>query len=49
MITSLEKLMQVTIDEVSMVGPDSVNTINRRCAIIKHKDPSDHDFGKFQY
>ena len=46
MITSLEKLMQVTIDKVSMVGPDSVNTIIRRCAMIKHRDPSDQDFGK---
>ena len=46
MIASLEKLMQVTIDEVSMVGPDDVNTVNRRCAMIKHRDPSDQDFGK---
>ena len=46
MITSLEKLMQVTIDKVSMVGPDSINTINRRYAMIKHRDPSDQDFGK---
>ena len=45
-IASLEKLMQVTIDKVSMVGPDDVNTVNRRCAMIKHRDPSDQYFGK---
>ena len=46
MQTRLNRLQQVTIDEISMLGAKHFNWINNRCAMVKSRHPNSQDFGK---
>ena len=46
MIASLGKLQLLVIDEVSMVGRNHFEMVNKRCSMIKHRNCNDLDFGK---
>ena len=37
--------MQVTVDEISMVGTQILNLVNDRCCMVKYKNPEGKDFG----
>ena len=45
MWTRLHRLMQVTVDEISMVGTQILNLVNDRCCMVKYKNPEGKDFG----
>ena len=45
MRTRLHRLMQVTVDEISMVGTQMLNLVNNRCCMVKYKNPEGKDFG----
>ena len=45
MRTRLHRLMQVTVDEISMVGTQIFNMMNSRCCMVKYKSPEGKDFG----
>ena len=45
MRTRLHRLMQVTVDEISMVGTQMLNMVNNRCCMVKYKNPEGKDFG----
>ena len=45
MRTQLHHLMQVTVDEISMVGTQILNFVNDRCCMVKYKNPEGKDFG----
>ena len=45
MPTQLHRLMQVTVDEQSMVGTQILNLVNDRCCMVKYKNPEGKDFG----
>ena len=49
MVTSLEHLMHLTVDEVSMVGDEHLSMLNSRCCMIKHQNPNNWDFGKIGF
>ena len=42
----LAKLQLLVIDEISMVGRNHFEMVNKRCAMVKHRNPNDLDFGK---
>ena len=46
MRTRLGKLQLLVIDEISMVGRSHFEMVNKRCAMVKHRNPNDLDFGK---
>ena len=46
MRTRLGKLQLLVIDEISMVGRRHFEMVNKRCAMIKHGNPNDLNFGK---
>ena len=37
--------MQVTVDEISMVGTQILNLVNDHCCMVKYKNPEGKDFG----
>ena len=38
--------MQVTVEEISMVGTQMLNLVNNHCCMVKYKNPEGKDFGK---
>ena len=42
----LAKLQLLMIDEISMVGRNHFEMVNKRCTMVKHRNPNDLDFGK---
>ena len=45
MRTRLHHLMQVMVDEISMVGTQMLDLVNNRCCMVKYKNPEGKDFG----
>ena len=43
--TRLHRLMQVTVDEISMVGTQMLDLVNNHCCMVKYKNPEGKDFG----
>ena len=46
MRSRLANLQLLVIDEISMVGRNHFEMVNKRCSMVKHGNPNDLDFGK---